>query len=132
MNKRILLGLLVLVLVVTAVGVFAASSYKTTVSTSSIPTTSSNGEYVLKVKVLMNYGPFGGVSPLGDADVWLYYYNGSAYVYHEMNFTASNGVATFVLPKGDYKILVTDLHYTYTFSLSGSEEITLSYAYLYR
>ncbi|BBG24067.1 hypothetical protein [Sulfuracidifex tepidarius] len=131
MNKRILLGLLVLVLVLTAVGVFAASSYKTTVSTSPISTT-ANGDYILKVKVLMNYGPFGGVSPLGDADVWLYYYNGSAYVYHEMNFTASNGVATFVLPKGDYKILITDLHYTYTFSLSGSEEITVSYAYLYR
>ncbi len=132
MNKRILLGLIVLLLVITAVGVFAASSYKTTVSEAPISIPPQNGDYLLQVKVLVNYGPFGGTSPLDGTDVWLYYYNGSSYVFHEMNFTASNGVATFHVPEGNYKILITDLHYSYTFSLSGSEEITVNYAYLYR
>jgi hypothetical protein len=130
MNKRILLGLLVVVLVITAIGVFAASSYRTTVSVTPM-TTASNGD-ILKVKVIMNYGPFGGQSPLEGSDVWLYSYNGTAYVFHEMNFTASNGVATFHVPPGKYKVLITDLHYSYVFTMSGSEQITVNYAYLYR
>ncbi len=127
MNKALLLGLGVLVLVLTFAGVYLASSYKTTLTVSTISTTPSNGEYVLEVKVIMNYGPFGGESPLANAVVWVKGTNGSFY----QNYTGSNGVATFYLPPGEYTVQITQLHYTINVELNADKEITLNYAYLY-
>ncbi len=104
-----------------------ASTYKTTVSISNIPSSSSTEE-TLEVKVLMNYGPFGGVSPLSDAYVEIYNSHGD---YVIANFTNSQGIATFHLPAGNYKVLVTQLHYSFSVCLNSSKEVTISYAYLY-
>ena len=126
MNKNLLLALGIVILLLTAVGVYMASTYKTTVSISNL--SSSSNEETLEVRVLMNYGPFGGVSPLSDAYVEIYNSHGQ---YVTANFTNSQGIATFHLPAGDYKIFVTQLHYSVNVSLTSSKEVTISYAYLY-
>lgn len=104
-----------------------ASTYKTTVSISNLPPSSSSEE-TLEVKVLMNYGPLGGVSPLSDAYVEIYTSQGH---YVTANFTNSQGIVTFHLPPGNYKVFVTQLHYSASVSLTSSKEVTISYAYLY-
>lgn len=126
MNKNILLVMGVIILLLTAVGVFMASSYKTKVTVVEIP--NSGNLQTLKIKVLVNYGPLGGGSkPLPDAVIWIY--NSSGFV--TQNFTDSQGVAVFKLPPGKYEILVTALHFSYTVDLSTSKEVTIDYAYLY-
>ncbi|MFP3217520.1 MAG: hypothetical protein RXQ99_02820 [Acidianus sp.] len=127
MNKNLLLALGIIILLLTAVGVYMASSYKTTISITNLPSSSSNEE-TLEVKVLMNYGPLGGVSPLSDAYVEIY--NSQGY-YVAANFTNSQGVAIFHLPPGNYKVFVTQLHCSVNVSLTSSKEVTISYAYLY-
>lgn len=127
MNKKILLALGAVILLLTAVGVYMASNYKTTVSIRDLSTSPSNVE-TLKVKVLINYGPFGGVSPLPDAYVEVYNSQGH---YVTANFTDSQGVVTFHLPPGNYKVFVTQLRYTVNVSLDSSKEVTINYAYLY-
>ncbi|AWR97544.1 hypothetical protein DFR86_08250 [Acidianus sulfidivorans JP7] len=125
MNKKILLIAGIIILLLTGVGVFIASSYKTTVTVSNI---SSSGQMeTLEVKVLINYGPFGGVSPLSDAVVQIYGSSG----FITFNFTNSQGIAVFHLPAGEYKVEVTDLHYSYNVNLVSSKEITINYAYLH-
>lgn len=126
MNKNLLLVIGIIILLLTGVGVFMASSYKTKVTISDIP--NSGNMETLEVKVLINYGPFGGGSkPLANAAVWIY--NSSGYI--TQNFTNSQGIAVFHLPAGQYRILVTDLHYSYTVNLDTSKQVTIDYAYLY-
>ncbi|ARM76247.1 prealbumin-like fold domain-containing protein [Acidianus manzaensis] len=125
MNKKVLLIVGVVILLLTGIGVFIASSYKTTVSVSNIPTSGSTE--TLEVKVIMNYGPFGGTAPLSDAVVQIY--NSSGFITE--NFTNAQGVAVFHLPAGEYKVEVTDLHYSYSINLDSSKEISINYAYLY-
>ncbi|MCI2414347.1 MAG: carboxypeptidase-like regulatory domain-containing protein [Candidatus Aramenus sp.] len=128
MNKVLLLGLGVLILVLTFAGVYLASGYKTTLTISTISTIPQDGNYVLEVKVIMNYGPFGGESPLTNAVVWVKGANGSFY----QNYTNSDGIATFYLPPGSYTVEITQLgHYTVHVELNANKEVTLNYAYLY-
>lgn len=124
MRKRILLPAIVIVLLLTVGGVVAASSYKTHVQVEYLGGDSSNGLYTLQVKVLINYGYFGGTQPLGDAVVWVYG-NG----FHQ-NFTSSDGTTTFLLPPGNYTVFVTQLHYKIHVELTQNQEIILNYAYL--
>ncbi|QKQ99633.1 hypothetical protein GWK48_03805 [Metallosphaera tengchongensis] len=125
MRKQLLLVLALIVLVLTMAGVVLASSYRTTLVISKSGT-SSDSEYTLQVKVLMNYGPFGGEQPLNDGIVQVYGPNGQFY----RNFTNANGIVTFVLPAGEYKVDVASLHYTFNVDLNQNVEATLSYAYL--
>ncbi|ABP96136.1 hypothetical protein HA72_1996 [Metallosphaera sedula] len=125
MNKTVLLALAFVVLILTVAGVVAASSYKTRLTITPLGS-SSNGEYTLQVKVIMNYGPFGGEQPLNDAVVQVTGQNGSFY----RNFTLSNGIATFTLPEGVYTVNVASLHYTFKVDLTQNEMATLTYAYL--
>lgn len=126
MKKTILLGAAIVVLVITIAGVALASSYKTTLTITSLNAPLIDGKYTLEVKVIMNYGPFGGSQPLNDGIVQVYGQDGTFY----RNFTMSNGVTTFYLPPGTYTVYVASLHYTFTIDLSQSRLATLSYAYL--
>lgn len=127
MNKNILLVIGIVILLLTAVGVFMASSYKTKVTVEDLSNPQSG---ILEVKVLINYGPFGGGSkPLANAVVWVY--NASSGAFITQNFTNSQGVAVFHLPSGQYKILVTTLHFSYVVNLDTSKEVVIDYAYLY-
>ncbi len=130
MNKQILLGIAFIVIILMGLGIYEGLKYKTEIYVNNIGNSQNNGLYTLKVNVIMNYGPFGGKSPLARAVVWIYKYNGSAYTFYTFNFTDSNGIATFNLPPGNYKILVTQLHLTYTINLTQNEEIIIDYAYL--
>ncbi|EZQ04861.1 hypothetical protein CM19_07720 [Candidatus Acidianus copahuensis] len=126
MNKRLLLVLGIVILVITIAGVFLASNYKTRVYVSAVPGVSVNGKYPLTVKVIMNYGPFGGQSPLSDAVVQIY--AGGHFL--EENFTNSSGEITFYLPKGSYEVIVTQLHYSVNVNLNTGKVIEVNYAYL--
>jgi len=124
MRKGLLLVAMAVVLLLTIGGVVVASSYKTQVDVQPLGGSSNGGYYTLKVKVLINYGYFGGTQPLGDAVVWVYG-NG----FHQ-NFTASDGVAMLLLPAGNYTVFVTQLHYKIHVEVNQNEEIVLNYAYL--
>ncbi|QGA54605.1 hypothetical protein GFS03_08500 [Sulfolobus sp. E5-1-F] len=130
MNRQILLALAVLVIIVMAIGVYEGHKYKTEINTIALGNQQIDGMYVLKVKVLMNYGLFGGESPLANAVIWIYKYNGTTYLFYTYNFTDSQGIASFSLPAGQYKILVTQLHLTYIVNLNQNEEVIINYAYL--
>ncbi len=126
MNKTILLALGVIILILTFAGVYLASSYKTSYSISTFSAQEVNGKYILKVQVIMNYGPFGGKSPLQDATIWVKNQN-SFY----QNFTNSQGIAEFYLPAGNYSVEVTQLnHYTLHVNINSDTMISISYAYL--
>ncbi|BFI73928.1 hypothetical protein YN1HA_0260 [Sulfurisphaera ohwakuensis] len=126
MNKNIYLALAIVVIIITALGVYAFSSYKTTIDVKNLGGSPVNGEYKLVVKILVNYGPFGGIHPLGSADVWIYY-NGK---YYNQSLTDSNGVVTFYLPPGNYTLFFTVFHIKYNINLDSNYEVTLNYAYL--
>ncbi|MEM0363097.1 MAG: hypothetical protein QXH75_04775 [Sulfolobaceae archaeon] len=130
MNKRILVGLALVVIVLMAIGIYEGSKYKTEIYLISLGNTANDGLYTLKVNVIINYGPFGGKSPLSGAVIWIYKYNGTAYTFYTYNFTNNQGIATFNLPAGQYKILVTQLHLTYTIDLDQNKEVIIDYAYL--
>ncbi|WP_338600413.1 hypothetical protein V6M85_11925 [Sulfolobus tengchongensis] len=130
MNKQILLALAVIVIIIMAIGVYEGHKYKTEINTITLGGSQNNGLYTLKVNVIMNYGPFGGKSPLANAVIWVYKYNGTTYSFYTYNFTNAQGVAMFNLPMGQYKILVTQLHLTYDVNLNQNEEVIISYAYL--
>ncbi|MDT7861678.1 MAG: hypothetical protein RRA45_05650 [Saccharolobus sp.] len=130
MNRQILLALAVMVIVLMAIGMYEGLKYKTEIYVNNLGDSQTNGLYTLKVDVIINYGPFGGKSPLASAVIWVYKYNGSTYSFYTYNFTDGNGIATFNLPPGQYKILVTQLHLTYTINLNQNKEIIIEYAYL--
>ncbi|WP_126449119.1 hypothetical protein [Sulfodiicoccus acidiphilus] len=128
MSRTIVVALMVIVLAVTSIGVYALSSYRTIVTVTPISVSSINGENELEVKVLINYGPFGGTSPLSDAEVWV---SGPSGIVAQ-NATNPHGIVTFQLPSGDYTVLVTVLHETIKVHLTQSEQIEIDYAYLYK
>ncbi|ACP35599.1 hypothetical protein [Saccharolobus islandicus] len=130
MNRQILLALAVLVIIVMAIGVYEGHKYRTEINTIVIGGQQTDGTYTLKVNVIMNYGLFGGESPLPNAVIWIYKYNGTTYSFYTYNFTNSQGIASFSLPAGQYKILVTQLHLTYIVTLNQNEEVIIKYAYL--
>ncbi|AKA73984.1 hypothetical protein SULI_08710 [Saccharolobus solfataricus] len=130
MNRQILLALALLVIVVMAIGVYEGNKYRTEISTVALGSQQTDGMYMLKVNVIMNYGPFGGKSPLSNAVIWVYKYNGTTYSFYTYNFTNSQGIASFNLPAGQYKILVTQLRLTYIVNLNQNEEVIINYAYL--
>jgi len=130
MNRQILLALAVLVIIVMAIGVYEGHKYRTEINTIVIGGQQTDGTYTLKVNVIMNYGLFGGESPLSNAVIWIYKYNGTTYSFYTYNFTNSQGIASFSLPAGQYKILVTQLHLTYIVTLNQNEEVIIKYAYL--
>ena len=129
MNHNIYLALAIVVIILTAIGVYVTeTSYKTTITVQSLGGTAlPNGEYKLVVKILVNYGPFGGGSrPLASADVWLYY-NGK---FLNQTLTNSDGIAVFYVKPGTYTILFTVFHLTKTVNVNGNTEVILDYAYL--
>jgi hypothetical protein len=128
MKKEILVAVAVIILVLTSLGVYALSGYRTTVKTSTIPSQTIDGKYELEVSVLINYGPFGGTSPLGDAEVWVYSSSGLV----AQNATDSDGLVSFYLAPGSYTVLVTTIGQKIHINLTGGMEITIDYAYLYK
>ena len=126
MNKNIYLALAIIVIVLTAIGVYAFSSYKTTIMVKPLKVAPINGKYELKVKIYVNYGPFGGTHPLSSADVWLYL-NGKFY---NQSLTNSQGEVIFYVPPGNYTILFTVFHITKNVTVNNSTEVILDYAYL--
>ncbi|MFP3201161.1 MAG: hypothetical protein RXR43_02730 [Sulfolobus sp.] len=128
MNKTIYLALALVVAILTAAGVYVTNaSYKTTISIQQLgggPL--PNGEYKLVVKVLVNYGPFGGVQPLSSADIWLYYND------HFLNqsLTNASGIVVFYVKPGNYKVFFTEFHIIKNITVSGNVEVILNYAYL--
>jgi len=63
-NKTLILALMGLVLILTLAGVYVAhESYKTTITYEVLGGNEVNGTYVLYVKEIVNYGPFGGQQP---------------------------------------------------------------------
>lgn len=126
MNKNIYLALAVLVIILTAVGVYAFDSYKTTITVTNLGGTAVNGNYELIVKIYVNYGPFGGTQALPSADVWLYL-NGKFY---NQTLTNNQGEAVFYVPPGNYTILFTVFHITKTITVNSNTEVVLNYAYL--
>ena len=126
MNKNIYLVLALIVIILTALGVYALSSYKTTITIKNLGGTAIDGKYELIVKIYVNYGPFGGTQPLSSADVWLYL-NGKFY---NQTLTNNQGEAIFYIPAGNYTILFTVFHITKTVTVDSNTEVILSYAYL--
>jgi len=126
MNKNIYLALAIIVIILTAVGVYAFSSYKTTITVKDLGGAPVNGNYKLVVKIYVNYGPFGGTQPLSSADVWLYL-NGKFY---NQTLTNSQGEAIFYVPPGNYTILFTVFHITKSVTVNSNTEVILDYAYL--
>jgi hypothetical protein len=120
------LALAILVLALTFVGVHAFSSYQTRLHFAQLNVPAVEGKFPLEVEVVVNYGPFGGKSPLGDAEVWVY----KGDTFYTQNYTGSNGLVTFYLPPGNYSIFITTLHYKFQVQLNGGLEVTVDYAYL--
>ncbi|BFH74541.1 hypothetical protein SJAV_24850 [Sulfurisphaera javensis] len=126
MNKTIYLGLAIIVLILTAIGVYSFNSYKTTITVSNLGGSSINGKYELIVKIYVNYGPFGGTHPLSSADVWLYL-NGK---YYNQSLTNSQGEVIFYVPPGNYTVFFTVFHITKNIVVNSNTEVVLNYAYL--
>ena len=129
MGNSIYLVLALIVIILTAIGVYVTNnSYKTVIYSQNLGGAPlPNGEYKLVVKILVNYGPFGGGSrPLGSADIWLYY-NGK---FLNQTLTNSSGVAVFYVKPGGYTLLFTVFHITKNINVNGNTEVILDYAYL--
>lgn len=129
MNHNIYLVLALIVIIITAVGVYVTnSSYKTVIYVNNLGGNAlPNGDYKLVVKILVNYGPLGGGSkPLGSANIWLYY-NGK---YLNQTLTNSSGIAVFYVKPGNYTLLFTIFHIEKDVQVNGNTEVVLDYAYL--
>ncbi|AAY80939.1 hypothetical protein [Sulfolobus acidocaldarius] len=127
MNKRLYLVLAIIVILITAVGVYASeSSYKTTIQVNNLGGSTVDGKYVLEVQVIVNYGPFGGSQPLASAPIWLYY-NGK---YLNQTSTNNQGIAIFYVQPGNYTVFFTTFKLTKSITVNGNTEVTLNYAYL--
>jgi len=129
-HRNTLLSLVAIVVILTGVGVYIASSYKTTYTIQTFNTQSIDGKYPLEVKIIINYGPFGGSEPLNGSIVWIYK-DGKFYA---MNFTDTNGVARFYLPPGNYTVYFTQFkYYVKNVIINNSGvRVILNYAYLYK
>lgn len=126
MNRNIYLVLTLIVIILTAIGVYAFRSYKTTITVENLGGTPVDGKYELIVKIYVNYGPFGGTQPLSSADIWLYL-NGKFY---NQTLTNDQGEAIFYVPPGNYTILFTVFHITKNVTINSNTEVILNYAYL--
>ncbi|BCU67389.1 hypothetical protein HS7_08260 [Sulfolobales archaeon HS-7] len=127
MRREVYLILAILVILLTLGGVYLASSYRTNITYSQVGSSSVDGKYVLYVKIIMNYGPFGGSSPLDDAEIWIYH-NG---MFYSQGYTNGSGVVQFTLPPGTYTVRILPLRMEENISLNGDCVLTVNYAYLH-
>ncbi|MEM0373359.1 MAG: hypothetical protein QXV69_04415 [Sulfolobaceae archaeon] len=130
MHRNTLLSIVSVVIILTAIGVYTLSSYRTSYVIESFNAQPINGKYPLEAKIIINYGPFGGSEPLNGSIVWILK-NGKFYA---MNFTDANGVAKFYVPPGNYTVYFVQFKYyvkNVVISNTGVR-IILNYAYLYK
>lgn len=124
--RYLILGLAVIVIILMAVGLVAAAGYKTKISVISLGGQPVDGKYKLMVKVILNYGYFGGEKALSNGVIYLYR-DGTFY---NWTFTNASGVAVFYVPPGNYTVLSTTLKIKTVVIVSSNEEVIFNYAYL--
>ena len=131
MDRRVFLVLALLVIIATFGGVYYAHEiYRTTITVTTISTQEKDGYYVLYVKEVVNYGPFGGEKPLAQAPVWLYVGTSEHHTFYAMNLTNGSGIAVFYVKPGTYYILFNTFKMGYQVQVNGSVMVTLNVAYL--
>lgn len=124
MDKRIYLLGALLVILATFGGVAAMASYKTTINVITLQGEAGK----IGVTVYINYGPFGGKSPLSDAEVWVISNNTVV----AQGYTNSSGMVSFTVQPGVYKVAILPLHIDKTIDVEQQgASITVSDAYLY-
>ncbi|MCY0859007.1 MAG: hypothetical protein OWQ54_01105 [Sulfolobaceae archaeon] len=121
-----ILGLAVIVIILIGLGIVATASYKTRIYTEDLGGQPHNGKYELAVKIIINYGYFGGKQPLSQGVVYLYRDG----VFYNWTFTNSSGVAVFYVPPGNYTVLSTTLKIKTNVIVNSNEEVIFDYAYL--
>ena len=130
-NKTLILALMGLVLILTLAGVYVAhESYRTTITYEVLGGNEVNGTYVLYVKEIVNYGPFGGQQPLANASVWLYSGTAENHTFYAINWTNGSGVAVFHVKPGTYYVLFNTFKIGYQVDVNGNTLVVLNVAYL--